>query len=69
MKVYRLTKGCARNPLSRYRNLPCPCKSGKKVKKCCGRYSHIKQESADKINEWLESVSLKTMEDKSGVRT
>jgi len=35
----RLYENGWENPLrhSRLRNLPCPCQSGKKAKKCCGR--------------------------------
>jgi len=34
--VYKLLPGYAYNPLKKLaRNMPCPCKSGKKFKKCC----------------------------------
>lgn len=40
-----------RNPLyaSEYRNMPCPCLSGKKVKKCHGREYSVKKDEYDEI--------------------
>jgi len=62
MLTYSPKAGYAYNPLIRYRNVPCPCKSGKKVKKCCGQYRYVKKEFASKINKWLKTMGLKTME-------
>jgi uncharacterized protein YchJ len=57
MEVYTPKKGFAKNPLNRgdLRNLPCPCDSGDKIKKCCGRHIYLKQDHADMFNEWLKT--------------
>lgn len=43
--------GNAQNPLidGNLRNIPCPCGSGKKVKKCCGDKRSITKESSNLI--------------------
>lgn len=58
MQVYTPKKGYTHNPLNKaeFRNLSCPCESGKKVKKCCGRQLYVEQDWADTLNEALKNL-------------
>ena len=48
--------GFTHNPLlDLRRNTRCPCRSGKKVKKCCGRQRYVAIEVAEKITEMLKA--------------
>lgn len=43
-----------RNPLEKYRNLPCLCLSGLKAKKCCGQYHALPLDVAKKVRAALD---------------
>ena len=45
------------NPLYRpnFRNKPCPCKSGKKVKFCCGKYNKISRSEWERIAKFWDN--------------
>lgn len=47
--------GFSSNPLAdkQYRNLKCICESGKKVKKCCGRFIYVPRKYAEMYNEGI----------------
>lgn len=47
------------NPISsgKYRNDPCPCGSGKKIKKCHGVKTDITLEERNEINGWIQSFN------------
>ncbi len=53
MSVAVLEPGYEWNPLKKYRNWPCPCESGLKVKRCCGQFEAIPVDVADKIKAYI----------------
>ena len=59
MGAYRPSKGYSSNPLvnSKLRNFKCPCGSGNKVKKCCGRVIYIPSDLVTPIETWAENVT------------
>lgn len=57
MAYIKPAKGNKRNPIyGAKRNAFCPCISGKKVKKCCGRFLYIKDETYEKIIAHLDKI-------------
>lgn len=57
MPYYSFDPGLERNPLRRYRNLPCPCQSGQKVKRCHGRLDALPKELIPAVKAWLRELS------------
>jgi uncharacterized protein YchJ len=57
MPEYQLKEGFVRNPLKRFRNLPCPCDSGQKVKRCHGLLDALNAEQAKIAREYLRAMS------------
>lgn len=53
MIVYTPDPGYDWNPLKRHRNLPCPCGSGQKVKRCHGMAEMLPLEDIKKVKAWL----------------
>lgn len=54
---YVIAPGFARNPLRRHRNIPCPCGSGKKAKRCHGAEEFVETKMADRIRQYLRELS------------
>ena len=50
-------EGMMVNPFrqSHLRNLPCPCRSGKKVKKCCGETLAVSIEWYKTFEPWVDA--------------
>lgn len=44
------------NPLTKgnYRNIPCPCGSGKKAKVCHGKESYLTEEQVNELKKLIE---------------
>lgn len=61
--AYKPKEGIAFNPLKRgkYRNIPCPCGSGRKAKKCHGLEPFMKAEAAK------EAQDILNIREKAGV--
>lgn len=57
MPDYFLQPGFAWNPLKRHRNLPCPCGSGLKVKRCHGQSETMSLEDAEQTKRWLAHLA------------
>lgn len=59
MGAYRPSAGYGQNPLaaSNLRNFQCPCMSGKKVKKCCGRIIYIPVKYLDGLRDWASKIN------------
>lgn len=57
MPDYVLAPGFARNPLRRHRNLPCPCGSGRKIKRCHGLIDVIPVQDAEKCKDYLRLLA------------
>jgi hypothetical protein len=53
MSKYTPNPGFEWNPLRAYRNVPCPCGSGKKAKRCHGKIDCVPQEMAEFAAEYL----------------
>lgn len=49
MPRYELKPGYAYNPLRAHRNALCPCESGVKCKRCCGRFAVMPAELVEKL--------------------
>ena len=45
--------GVTYNPLSKHRNIKCPCGSGFKAKRCCGRMNVIPKDLAEALKRIL----------------
>ena len=58
MKGYVPKSGFERNPLKRYRNLPCPCRSGRKIKKCHGMSETMTNKEAEMARAYLRELSM-----------
>jgi uncharacterized protein YecA (UPF0149 family) len=56
-KAYLPADGYAPNPLRAHRNLPCPCGSNRKAKKCHGRYDFLPIADVAQIKAYLRSLS------------
>jgi uncharacterized protein YecA (UPF0149 family) len=56
-KVYLPADGYAPNPLRAHRNLPCPCGSNRKAKKCHGRYDFLPVADVAQIKAYLRTLS------------
>jgi len=54
MSTYHLQPGFEWNPLQKYRNIPCPCGSKKKAKKCCGMHETCSEDLAKKLKAFLK---------------
>lgn len=46
------------NPLRRHRNLPCPCKSGRKIKRCHGMFEVLPDEDVAQAKDYLRELAL-----------
>lgn len=46
------------NPLRRHRNLPCPCGSGKKIKRCHGQAETLPLDDLPKVKEYLKRLAM-----------
>lgn len=57
MLVYSAKPGFGFNPLRAYRNLPCPCNSGRKVKRCHGMIDILPLEEIEKAKGYLRMLS------------
>lgn len=57
MPVYTPKPGFEWNPLRRYPNLPCPCASNKKAKRCHGAHGIIPAEDAVRVRAYLRELS------------
>ena len=55
---YSLNPGNVWNPLTKYRNIPCPCGSGKKAKKCHGLLEWVTKKDAETIMNWISENNL-----------
>lgn len=53
-REYRLMPGYDWNPLKKHRNIPCPCGSGHKAKRCCGTFEALPMDVAEKVRAYLE---------------
>lgn len=53
MKVYNPKPDRAWNPLKNYRNIPCPCGSGLKAKRCHGVQETLLRSDVEKVNAYL----------------
>ena len=61
MRIVNPKRGAVINPLrndGNLRNKPCPCNSGKKVKKCCGRFPFITLEDDVKVRSAMRIAGL-----------
>lgn len=56
MPTYTIKEGYERNPLRQYRNIPCPCGSRKKAKRCCGRFDALPVELVEALRKYLRSI-------------
>lgn len=56
MSDYVFEKGFIRNPLRRFPNLPCPCQSGKKAKRCCGMIPCLDEKTAEQVATYLRHL-------------
>lgn len=54
---YTLAPGFDWNPLKRHRNLPCPCESGLKAKRCHGKFEVLPHEEVAKVKAYLRKLS------------
>lgn len=45
------------NPLTRHRNLPCPCMSGQKIKRCHGKFDTIHVDDLPKVKDYLRKLA------------
>lgn len=45
------------NPLKRHRNIPCPCGSGKKAKRCHGKAETLTIEDCEKVKSYLTKLA------------
>lgn len=52
--LYSPREGYEWNPLKGYRNIPCPCGSGVKAKRCCGQFDTLPVKVAEKIRAHLK---------------
>lgn len=57
MIAYTPAAGHEANPLKRHRNVPCPCGSGKKAKRCHGRHDFIPEADAKNAKRYLRELS------------
>lgn len=57
MNAYTPKEGYAWNPLRAYRNVACPCDSGKKAKRCHGRLDLIPLEMVAQVKRYLRALS------------
>jgi hypothetical protein len=57
MNAYSPAPGYVWNPLKRHRNFPCPCGSGKKIKRCHGRFDALPIEDAKEARRYLRELS------------
>lgn len=59
MGAYRPATGYGQNPLvaSNLRNFQCPCMSGRKVKKCCGRIIYIPEKYLADLGAWARDIN------------
>jgi hypothetical protein len=59
-------KGMVSNPLTKgkAKNLPCPCGSGKKIKRCCGQFSYMKADLAATCKKFVEDGSSLNQEER-----
>ena len=57
MATYVFKQGFEWNPLRRHRNLPCPCGSKKKIKRCHGKVDALTHEDAEKARIYLRMLS------------
>lgn len=57
MGEYMLRPGYDWNPLKRHRNLPCPCGSGKKLKRCHGEPSALPTEDVELAKTYLTKLA------------
>lgn len=44
------------NPLRKHRNIPCPCGSGRKAKKCHGQAEAIPEDEAQVVQDYLRQL-------------
>jgi len=51
--MYHPKPGYVWNPLKKYRNLPCPCGKGKKVKRCHGLFEAVPASEAKTLSDYL----------------
>lgn len=54
------------NPLRRHRNIPCPCGSGHKAKRCHGRAEILPEEDVRKIKAYLVGIHEKATFQQAG---
>lgn len=57
MRVHILNPGHDWNPLRAHRNLPCPCGSDKKVKRCHGLALTVPTDVAATLRKYLRALS------------
>ena len=63
MQIIRVStpkNGYSYNPALKFRNQPCLCGSGRKSKKCCGKFQYIKSNIAKYFNarvEWIYDLT------------
>lgn len=55
--MYQLKPGWAVNPLRKFRNMPCPCGSGVKSKRCHGRLDVLPSHVAIELARFVERVT------------
>jgi hypothetical protein len=56
MPEYVIQPGHARNPLLKHRNVPCPCGSNQKAKRCCGRFPVVPENVAASVKAYLDHL-------------
>lgn len=56
--MYHPIQGHEWNPLKRHRNLPCPCGSGQKIKRCHGQAETLPIEDLALAKEYLKRLAL-----------
>jgi hypothetical protein len=60
----RVSKKYCENPIggSEWRNLPCVCFSGEKIKNCCGKHRYVSQKWAEELVEKVRIAMKKNKE-------
>ncbi len=68
MAMYLISppEGMVENPLTKgkAKNLPCLCASGKKVKRCCGRFSYMKKDLAETCKKFVNDGASLSQEER-----
>lgn len=47
------------NPLRAHRNIPCPCGSQMKAKRCCGRFDVLPKATVKAVKDHLRALSAR----------